>query len=421
MRALRITADVIAMSRAQWMKRLRLEALQARRLRAIVAHAHATVPLYRERFDAAGIKPADVRSLADLAHLPVLTRAELEAADPARKISSIYAPANLMETRTSGSSGRPLTFHRDPYDHRLRKALFVRALHAAGFRLGQRMLLLARAPRSLPPAWMRWHYAGRDPLPETHLAMWEGLRPRAVYGMASPLRGLAELLVRQPGPRHRAALVFCTGETLDSASRRLLEEGFGGQVFDIYGSSETGTAAYECPRHAGLHLAEDAILTELLPLQGSDAARLIVTSLVSRGTPLIRYEIGDLAVAGPTEPCPCGRTFRRLARIQGRIVDCVRRPDGSLVPPYPIEEAVMDFATKAPRYQVVQRRPDLIEVRLQAEPDTGMADAVRVALARLLGPTMEVEISFAASLDPPPGQKFRLVQGLVGQGPPVSP
>jgi phenylacetate-CoA ligase len=186
MRALRITADVIAMSRTQWMKRLRLEALQARRLRAIVAHAHATVPLYRERFDATGIKPADVRSLADLAQLPVLTRAELEAADPARKISSIYAPPNLMETRTSGSSGRPLTFHRDSYDHRLRKALFVRALHAAGFRLGQRMLLLARAPRSLPPAWMRWHYAGRDPLPETHLAMWERLRPRAVYGMASP-------------------------------------------------------------------------------------------------------------------------------------------------------------------------------------------------------------------------------------------
>ena len=274
------------------------------RLRAIVAHAHATVPLYRERFDAAGIKPADVRSLADLAHLPVLTRAELEAADPARKISSIYPPATLMETRTSGSSGRPLTFHRDPYDHRLRKALFVRALHAAGFRLGQRMLLLARAPRSLPPAWMRWHYAGRDPLPETHLAMWEGLRPRAVYGMASPLRGLAELLVRQPAPRHRAALVFCTGETLDSASRRLLEQGFGGQVFDIYGSSETGTAAYECAQHAGLHLAEDAILTELLPLPGSDAARLIVTSLVSRGTPLIRYEIGDLAVAGPIGALP---------------------------------------------------------------------------------------------------------------------
>jgi hypothetical protein len=250
------------------------------------------------------------------------------------------------------------------------------------------MLLLARAPRSLPPAWMRWHYAGRDPLAEAHLAMWERLRPRAVYGMVSPLRGLAELLVRQPAARHRATLVFCTGETLDSAGRRLLE---------------------------------DAILSELLPLPGRDAARLIVTSLVSQGTPLIRYEIGDLAVAGPAEPCPCGRTFHRLARIQGRIVDCVRRPDGSLVPPYPIEEAVMDFATKAPRYQVVQRRPDLIEVRLQAEPDMGMADAVRGALARLLGPTMEVEISFAASLDPPPGQKFRLVQGLVGQGPPVSP
>ena len=79
----------------------------------------------------------------------------------------------------------------------------------------------------------------------------------------------------------------------------------------------------------------------------------------------------------------------------------------------------MDLATKAPRYQVVQRRPDLIEVRLQAQPDAVMADAVRGALARLLGPTMDIEVSFAASLDPPPGQKFRLVRCLVGQGPPV--
>ncbi len=226
-RALQITADVMALSRVQWAPRHRLEAMQARRLQAILRHAHATVPLYRERLNAAGIVPTDVRSLADLAHLPVLARADLESADLDHRLSSAVPRESLMATRTSGSSGRPLTFHRDPYDHHLRKALFVRAIHAAGFRLGQRMLLLSHSPPRPPPCWMRWHYAGRDSAPEAHLAVWRELRPQAVYGMATPLRRLAELLVQETIPRHRAAMVFSTGETLDGPSRRLLEEGFG--------------------------------------------------------------------------------------------------------------------------------------------------------------------------------------------------
>lgn len=419
MRALRITADVIALSRAQWLGRRRLEAMQARRLRAIVAHAHATVPLYRERLEAAGIAPADVRSLADLAHLPLLTRADLEPPEPERRLSSSFPREALRVSRTSGSTGRPITFHRDPYDHRLRKALFVRALHAAGFRLGQPMLLLSRKPGSPPPAWMRWHHAGRDDPPEQHLAAWRERRPRAVYGMGTPLRRLAELLLDEPRPRHRAAMVFSTGETLDRAGRRLLEQAFGGPVFDIYGSCETGTAAFECAEHAGLHVAEDAVLVELLPVPGSEAARLVLTSLVSHAVPLIRYEIGDLAVPGPEAPCACGRTFRRLARIQGRIIDCLRRQDGSLVSPYAVE-TVLEQVRGVSRFQVVQHRPDAVEVRLQGPSVAAVAEGARRALGSLLGPGLQVEVRFAPDLDPPPGRKFRLVQSLVGQGPPVS-
>lgn len=416
MYVLRLAADLAKSLRLQWADRRHIAALQTRALQSVIAHSYATVPLYRERFDRAGIRPGDVRGLADLAHLPVLTRGELEAADLKQRVSSLFDPAKLKVARTSGASGRPLTFHNDPYSRRLRKAQFLRALVTGGYRPGDSVLMLTRGPRAGNPFWLRWRHAGRDTPPEQHLAVWREMRPRFAYGMVTPLRRLALLVRDEPQPRHRVRAVFTTGETLDGVTRNVLEEAFGGPVFDIYGSCELGTAAWECEHHDGLHIAEDVILTELLPLPGSDVSRLVITSLKNRAVPLIRYEIGDLAATAPAERCACGRSFRRMARLQGRLIDCLHRPDGALVAPYPVEAAIENVRGVA-RFQVVQDRVDAVHVRVQGAAGAAVADGVRAALAPLLGPAMQVEVSFTADLEPPPGQKFRLVDCRLARPP----
>jgi phenylacetate-CoA ligase len=411
MYVVRQVANLAGKWRAQFADPAVTKEKQAGALRDIVAHAYATVPLYRDRFDAAGIRPRDVLSIADLAALPVVTRQELEATEIGRRVSSAFDASSLRTIRTSGSSGRPLTIHRDPAMAIHRKPQFIRGMAAAGYMPGMPVLMFARRPRRGESVLLRWRRAGRDSPPEEHLAAYRAMRPPFAYGFVTPLRRVA-LLLREERERHCVRAVFTTGETLDTATRRLLEEAFGGPVFEIYGSAEFGTVAWECRRHEGLHVGEDVVIHELLPLAGSDASRLVLTSLTNRAVPLIRYEIGDLAAAGPAERCACGRTFVRLARVEGRMIDCLRRPDGVLVAPYAVEAAV-EKVPGVTRFQVVQEEAARVVVRLEGAPDGAVADGVAAALEPLLGP-MRVEAAFLEDLEPAPGRKFRLVQYLAG-------
>ena len=109
----------------------------------------------------------------------------------------------------------------------------------------------------------------------------------------------------------RPRLIFTSGELLDPATRRAIEDGFGAPVFDIYGCTELKEIAWECPAHAGLHLNADWILLEVDP-PGS-AGKILVTPLYSRAMPLLRYEVGDTGWS-----CPAAALAGAACRWSGR-------------------------------------------------------------------------------------------------------
>ncbi|MFO1035871.1 MAG: hypothetical protein U1E45_03420 [Geminicoccaceae bacterium] len=410
--AYRMAVDLVDFSRRQWRSRQEIEAFQAARLRAVVRHAYTTVPLYRERFDAVGLRPEQIRDLADLTALPVLRRDDLEAASSAAKLSRAFDPKHLYSVRTSGSSGKPLRIFSDPSARRLNKAQFLRALAAGGYRLGHKLMVLA-SPHAAPPALLRWHFVGRDTPPEQLIPVLRRLRPHFVYGFVTPLRRMAEALLAEPDRRCRIRAVFSSGETLDRASRAAIEEAFRARVYDIWGSAEIGTIGWECPAHDGLHVAEDVAALEFLPMAGSDVAKVVLTSLKGYGMPLLRYEIGDLGAWADDAPCPCGRSFKRITKLQGRLIDCLRRPDGKLVPPYPVEAAIEEVPGVR-RFRVVQTDTAAVTVQVVLANAMPVADGVRAALQPLLGEAMRVEVEAVADLEPQPGQKFRLITSRLG-------
>jgi phenylacetate-CoA ligase len=213
------------------------------------------------------------------------------------------------------------------------------------------------------------------------------------------------------GALPRLDAVITTAESLDPGSRRLLAEAFQAPVFDIYGLTEMGPMAWECPHHTGYHLTEDTAVIELLPTGHGDAHSLVITNLELYGMPLIRYRTGDLARPGPEGTCPCGRHLRRLEAVEGRAVDAVRLRDGQSVSPYRVTVQL----GKIPgfqRYQVIQHDLSTFTVRFESPPERAaeVARGIREVLGSIVGPDATIEARREDSLDPEPGRKFRTVE-----------
>jgi phenylacetate-coenzyme A ligase PaaK-like adenylate-forming protein len=137
------------------------------------------------------------------------------------------------------------------------------------------------------------------------------------------------------------AVVAVGGEVLTAEARREIEAAWGTVLFDTYRASETGVLAAECPEHRGLHLCEDLHVIEVVDAQGRPVPpgefgeRVLVTTLYRRTQPLIRYELGDRVRLSP-RACPCGRPFRLIDAVQGRVDMIPRGATGKEAPVRPV-------------------------------------------------------------------------------------
>ena len=210
-------------------------------------------------------------------------------------------------------------------------------------------------------------------------------------------------------------MIFTKGESIDADSRLFLEEQLGGSVFDIYGSTELGTIAFQCGLREGYHLAEDTAAFEFLPIeQGTGTTRIVATNLDLRAMPFIRYDTGDLAGEIIDTPCPCGRTFARVKGFEGRVIDGITLVDGGLLSPYALTAAIKHtFGLE--RYQVRQIAIDRFVVRLQGQFDDrpALIDHLTSEIRRAVRSNVHVEISFEDRVEPTPGRKFREIESLV--------
>jgi len=386
-----------------------LEQLQQRKLRRVVRHAARYVPYYRRLFDGAGLDPESTRLPQDLLRLPVTTKRDLlDAGGDA--FSTFYRPAELVTHRTTGSTGEPMTMRFDRDFERMRRLAFLRALLAAGYRPGERMLMLKPGDAGRASRWTGIQTVRFDESPRDLLSRIAQFQPQVLYGWVTPIRELA-LHVRNSGGRVEGLrAVITTAEALDRPTRELFAATFGADVYDVYGLTEMGTIAWECSRHAGLHLSEDIALID--GVESGRESAMIMTSLELTAMPLIRYQTGDVAVAPDAEPCACGRVFHRIPQVSGRMVDCLPLSGGGLLSPYSVALALESIPGLA-RFQVVQEQTGALLVRYQSSADAAamhVPDAIRSALGALVGDDTGIEVRREDSINPPAGRKFRVVE-----------
>jgi phenylacetate-CoA ligase len=406
-----------------------LERYQGQRLGELVRSAAREVPYYRDLFARLSLNADDIRSLSDLARLPLLEKRPIREA-PERFLAGSRRSPLLAGALTSGSTGAPLRLYRDLESICWEEARLWRWRGRAGICYGDRRALL-RGDSFIPATdrteepWLHDRlghlllvssYHLRPALLPRILDEVRAFRPRAVEGYPGALADLARHL-NQVGSTLPVRAVLTSSEQLYPQQRALLRQAFAAEVFDQYGMAERAALASECVRHR-LHVDMECSILEVLRKDGSpchpgEAGEIVGTSLTNAAMPLIRYRTGDVGRLA-LEPCECGIDRPYLEELQGRDDDFVTGTDGTRFSPT-ILTFPFETAQGVDESQILHPAPGRLLIRLAPAP--GYADRelraatafIRSDLEGRLGGGWQIDFEIVPEVAKAPNGKFRWI------------
>jgi phenylacetate-CoA ligase len=408
-----------------------LRALQLERLRWSLAHAYDNVPHYRAKFDAAGVRPSDLKSLSDLAKFPFTTKADLRDtypfgmfAVPREKVVRVHA--------SSGTTGKPTVVGYTAKDIETWALVMARSIRAAGGRAGD--IVHVAYGYGLFTGGLGAHY-GAEKLGCTVIPMSGGqterqvqliadFRPDIIMVTPSYMLAIAEEMERQGiDPRTSSLRVGIFGaEPWTPAMRETIEAKCNMDAIDIYGLSEVigPGVGQECiETKDGLTIWEDHFYPEVVDpetgevLPEGERGELVFTSLTKEALPIVRYRTRDLTRLLP----PTARSMRRIEKITGRSDDMLIIRGVNLFPTQ-VEELIVKERSLAPHYLLEVTRPgvlDEITIHVERSPQAGEADGSmagqRLAkqIKSLIGVSASVDVMAPGGIERSLGKAKRVV------------
>jgi phenylacetate-CoA ligase len=409
------------LSRNQWRRPADLERRQFQALEALVRHAYAAVPFYRELYDRWGVSPETLKAPDDLRRFPIVTRQDLQATPRDQLVSHGADPDRCLRSRTSGSTGVPLEILFEGADRAAMNPSFLRAYMSWGLRPWHRVATLQARPERLGRrSWyqhlgiFRTQVLSSREEPAQWIESLREWRPTMLHGYSLTLKLLAEALERAPSGTLRIPLVTSTSGVLDDDARDRLSATLGARVADIYASDEAGSViAWECPRCAGYHLSSDTVLTEFLageqPARPGEDAAVVITNLTSRTMPFVRYDQGDVARVSDRLPV-CGRGLPLMDSVRGRAGDFILLRSGRKLTPHPFF-LVLDHAAGVGRWQIVQEAVDRISVAatMPGGRNDNTIGFIRRSIAELVGDGVAIDVHVVETLQESGRSKLRSV------------
>ena len=390
------------------------------KLKGQLSWAWERSPFYRRLWGEAGVSPTSLRTLADLARFPVVTKADIRADQAAHPPfgSNVCSPPEAIARvhGTSGTSGRPSVFAVSRDDWERIGAAHARIMWGFGVRpedtvfIGSFFSLYmgswgalagveALGARALP------YGAGVPGQTERALEYLELIRPSVFYGTPSYALHLAKV-ARERGVDPAAfgfRVMFFSGEPGAGipATKRRIEAAFGAICVDTGSMAEMTPwmTNAECAERTGMHLWDDIVYTEIVdretgkPIEGDGEGVPVYTHLERTSQPMIRLYSGDLTRV-TSEPCPCGRTYRRLPDgIYGRVDDMLT-VRGVNVYPNVVEDVLGRVDGVGPEYRILLERPEELDVlTLEIESEEPMAaQTVREQVKIAVGVTPRVVV-----------------------------
>ena len=358
---------------------------QDERLAATVKRVYENVPYYKNKMDAAGVKPDDIQGIRDLHKLPFLSKDDLREEYPYGLLATPLSDCVRIHS-TSGTTGKRVVAFYTQNDIDLWEECCARAITAAGGTRDDVVQVCYGYGLFTGGAGL---HGGSHKVGSLTLPMSSGNTDRQIQFMTdlgatiicctpSYAAYLAEC-VNERGLRDKINLksgIF-GAEAWTEEMRRDIEDKLGLKAFDIYGLTEISGpgVAFECSQNDGMHINEDHFIAEIINPETGEAlpygekGELVFTSITKEAFPLLRYRTKDICVLNP-EPCKCGRTHIRMAKPMGRSDDMLI-VKGVNVFPSQIETVLMKNGYPA-NYQILvtrEKHSDRIEVQVEMTPE----------------------------------------------------
>lgn len=413
-----------ALEKSQFLPEEELLRIQWQRLVDLLSFAGDNNRFYSERFKLSGVAIADMRTPEDLLRLPVLTKDQVRS-NTDLMISAGFDKDTLQIHKTGGSTGKALEIYLTEECSEQRNACARRHDRWSGWEVGEPLAAVwgnpsyATTMKAKLKEWLISPVIYIDTMSVSKQSVekfaneWEKVKPTQLFGHAHSLFLLAKY-VRELGLSSiKPKGILSSSMMLMPYERRVIEEVFGVKVTDRYGCEEVSLIASECEMHAGLHLNIEHLFIEFIKEDGSPAkpgepGKIVVTDLMNRAMPLIRYQVEDVGVPSGRK-CSCGRGLPLMETVAGRVADFLRKRDGVQIAGISLIENTLTKYPGLDQMQIIQNDFDDFIVRIV--PGSGYSedvlDALTVYFKELFGSDIVITFEKTVSIPSEASGKFR--------------
>ena len=412
------------LERTQWLSETELKERQWKKLASMLSYAYENCPYYRGVFERLQTHPTAIRTSENFRQLPILTKKDIQRQTD-DLISRRFVKDKLISSKTGGSTGVALKLYFDKQCEEMRNAAALRSDRWAGWEPGMKRAAIWGNPPVFRTFKRKLRNALHDRLifldtmniseqsMNAFIERWRQYRPQVVFGHSHSIFIFAKYVRDKKISDLRPSGIISTSMMLMPGEREVIEEVFRCPVTDRYGCEEVGLIGCECEQHQGMHLNIDHLYIEFIKEDGSPAGpgeegRIVLTDLLNRGMPLIRYRVEDVGVPA-ARACPCGRGLPLMEKVAGRIADFLLRRDGSLVAGVSLVERTLTAIPGIEQMQIVQEDLNhlvLNLVRMQGY-DPSSEKALQEEFHDVFGPEIRLTLNFVSRIPQERSGKYR--------------
>ncbi|MFH2013135.1 MAG: hypothetical protein ABIJ37_10630 [Pseudomonadota bacterium] len=358
------------------MPREKLLEYQWNKLLPHIRYTYSNSPYYLRSFEEAGVKIDDIRTVEDYYEMvPFLSKTKIiedQRANPPFGSLMAVKPEDLSRIYVAPG---PIVLYFIKEDYNALTDMQSRLLYMCGARERDIIDVTTNyhwviAGTYIDEAYRKIGCAvipGGPGMTKMHIEMMRLVKVTVLTGFTMFLLQLGETAKEMgidPGKDLSLRLLFVTGDLRKDEAKSRLENTFGAEVREFYGTADLGLIAAECPEGGGMHLYEESLVEIIDPKTGKhvppgESGEFVASDVIRKAMPVIRYRTGDITEGLNYNPCPCGRTTPRLKRILGRASD-IAKIKGMFVTPSEVESVIKRYPELG-RFQIIVDRPKLMD------------------------------------------------------------